>query len=177
MADRLIPIQAHDRGQAAEQGQAGAPASAKAPGLSLKGRALRHLSLREHSWLELQRKLAPHAESPEQLDRLRHELEAAGWLSAERFAESVAHRKAAKYGTARIQAELRQHQIPPDVADDVLSRLRDSELQRAHAAWSRRFDQPPQDAQARAKQHRFLAQRGFAGGVIQKILQGWTPEA
>ena len=56
--------------------------------LSLKGRALKYLAAREHSRLELQRKLAPHAESAEQVDAALNDLEARGFLSAERFAES-----------------------------------------------------------------------------------------
>ena len=153
-----------------------AEGAARKPGLSLKGRALRHLATREHSRVELERKLAPHAEAAEQLARVLDELEASGWLSAERFVASVSYRKASRYGLARIKAELRQHRIPDEVAATVLDELRGTELARAHALWSRRFDALPAAPEDRARQSRFLAQRGFSGGVIQQVLQGWVPD-
>mgnify|MGYP000975580650 CR=1 FL=1 len=78
---------------------------------SLRARALSYLARREHSRVEMRRKLAPHAESPEQLDSLLDTLEAQGLLSIERFAESVVHRRAGRFGAARIRQELRQHDL------------------------------------------------------------------
>ncbi|MEY3627860.1 MAG: hypothetical protein RL163_2359, partial [Pseudomonadota bacterium] len=46
--------------------------------ISLKGRALRLLSQREHSRVELERKLAAHEEEPGSLARALDELEAKG---------------------------------------------------------------------------------------------------
>lgn len=74
--------------------------------LSLKGRALKYLAQREHSRVELARKLAPHADDADDIDTVLDALQAAGWLSEERFVESVLHRKAARLGTARIRQEL-----------------------------------------------------------------------
>ena len=69
--------------------------------LSLKARALGYLSRREHSRAELRRKLAPHAESADEVEALLDWLEGENWLSNTRFAESVVHRRASRYGTAR----------------------------------------------------------------------------
>ena len=80
---------------------------------------MKYLAAREHSRVELTRKLAPHAESPEQVSQVLDELEQKGWLSAQRFAESMLHRKAARYGAARLKAELAQHQLPAEVASEV----------------------------------------------------------
>ena len=143
--------------------------------LSLKGRALKYLAAREHSRWELRRKLAPHAESLEQVDLALDELEARGLLSAERFAESVVHRKAARYGLARVQAELAQHRLPDDVAREALADLKSSELARAHAVWARRFGVVPESPQEQARQMRFLAGRGFATDVIRRIVRGESP--
>ncbi len=140
--------------------------------LSLKGRALKYLAAREHSRVELQRKLAPHAESPEQVDAALDELEAKGLLSAERFAESMLHRKAARFGAARIQAELAQHRLPTDIAQAVVRTLKDSELERAHALWARRYGSVAEDPHERARQARFLAARGFSGEVVCKVVRG-----
>ncbi len=141
-------------------------------GLSLKGRALRYLAAREHSRVELLRKLGPHAESPEQLNAVLDELAQKGFLSDERFAESVIHRKAARYGTARLKAELQQHRLPEDIAKAAIASLQATELSRARALWARRFGEPPATPQERARQMRFLAGRGFSGDVIRQVLKG-----
>ena len=75
-------------------------------GLSLKGRALRCLAQREHSRAELERKLAAHAESPEQLAQVLDELQAKDFISEARVIESVVNRRQAKLGASRIKHEL-----------------------------------------------------------------------
>ena len=144
--------------------------------LSLKGRALKYLAAREHSRAELTRKLAPHAESADEVARVLDELEARGFLSAERFAESVVHRKAARYGVARLKAELAQHQLPEDITRSVTQALRDSELDRAQALWVKRFGAVAQSPAELAKQMRFLAGRGFSGEVIRRVVKGAPQE-
>jgi regulatory protein len=131
--------------------------------------------MREHSRVELRRKLMPHAESAEQVDAVLEELEGRKLLSAERFAESVVHRKASRFGVARIQAELSQHQLPSDVAAAVVRTLRDTEFERAHRLWERRYGVLPLDATERARQARFLAARGFSTDVIRRVLKGECP--
>ena len=69
------------------------PRASRRPTLSLKGRALKYLAAREHSRVELTRKLAPHAESPEQVSQVLDELEQKGWLSAQRQAASSSSRR------------------------------------------------------------------------------------
>ena len=56
--------------------------------LSLKARALRYLAAREHSRIELQRKLAKYAQEGDDVDAVLDALERADFLSAERFSES-----------------------------------------------------------------------------------------
>jgi regulatory protein len=153
--------------------EGGAPQRRRPGGLSLKGRALKYLAAREHSRVELTRKLAPHAESPEQISQMLDELEAKGLLSAQRFADSVLHRKAARFGAARLQAELAQHQLPPDIAREATQHLRDTELARAHTLWARRYGgQTPETPEDKARQMRFLAGRGFSGDVIRRVIRG-----
>ena len=145
---------------------------ARKPSLSLKGRALKLLSMREHSRVELRRKLAPHAESVEQLEAVLDDMAAHRFLCLERFADSLVHRKAARFGAARIKAELSQHQLPSHVADAVVRSLRDTELERAHELWVRRFGQVATAPQELAKQARFLMARGFAGDVVRRVVRG-----
>ena len=62
--------------------------------------------MREHSRQELERKLAAHEEEPGQLARALDELEAKGFISPERVAESVLNRRAAPLGAGRIRQAL-----------------------------------------------------------------------
>ncbi|QMV71992.1 recombination regulator RecX [Comamonas piscis] len=144
--------------------------------LSLKGRALRYLAQREHSRAELQTKLAPHVEEGEDLAAILDELEAKGFISAERFVDSVIHTKAARYGANRVLQELRHKGVDAELVAEARERLRSTELERARVVWQRRFGTPPDSPQERAKQMRFLAGRGFGGDVVRKVLRGTDEE-
>jgi len=142
------------------------------PQLSLKGRALRLLSGREHSRSELERKLAAHEEEPGQLRRVLDELQAKGFIDHARVAESLIHRRAGKLGAARIRQELQAKGLDAELVAQTVAGLRATEVQRAREVWQRRFDAPPADAAERGKQTRFLAARGFDGEVIRRVLSG-----
>lgn len=139
--------------------------------LSLKGRALRYLSMREHSRVELRQKLQTHAPDADCLDQLLDELQAAGWLSDARFVASVVHRKAARFGAARLQSELSRHQLPKDLLQTAVSELRDTEFDRAWALWRKRYGQVALNPTELARQSRFLAGRGFSGDTIRQVLR------
>jgi regulatory protein len=147
------------------------------PQLSLKGRALRLLSQREHSRSELERKLARHAESPGDIARVLDELESRGFIDHERVAVSVVHRRAAKLGTLRIKQELQSKGLESELVNAAVAGLRASELDRAREVWGKKFGAPPQDANERAKQARFLAARGFDGDVIRRVLSQGSGDA
>jgi regulatory protein len=144
----------------------------RGPSLSLKGRALRLLSGREHSRSELERKLASHEEEPGQLRRVLDELQAKGFINHQRVADSVVHRRAAKLGAARIRQELQVKGLDPELVAQAVAGLRGTELQRAREVWRRKFERPPADAAERGKQTRFLVARGFAPEVVWRVLGG-----
>lgn len=139
-------------------------------GPSLKMRAVGYLSRREHARDELARKLAPHAEDPDEVERVLDALEKEGWLSTERFAQSLVHRRASRQGAARIVQELRQHGVDDAQVSELREQLRATEYERALEVWQKRFGARPEDRAAYAKQARFLASRGFAHDVIRRIL-------
>lgn len=139
--------------------------------LSLKGRALRYLAAREHSRAELARKLAPHEEEPGQVDAALDELEAKGLLSQDRFVESMLHRKAARFGAARLRQELQRHQLDPDAVAGAVSRLQATEYERALAVWQRKFGEVATEPGEQARQMRFLAGRGFSPEVIRRVVR------
>lgn len=142
-----------------------------ASGLSLKARAVGYLSRREHSRVELERKLARFGEESE-VRAVLDSLEKEGWLSTERYAQSVVHRLAAKQGTLRIVRELRQHGVSDAQISELRNELQSTELARAREVWRKRFGQLPTDAGQRAKQVRFLMSRGFGLATIRQVLRG-----
>jgi regulatory protein len=170
------------------------------PRLSLKARALQLLAQREHSRIELRRKLLAYANqqpagttkpdaavepgspamfarrlppTPEMqadVDALLEWLAENRHLSETRFLEARVRTRAARLGNLRIRQELAQHGL--QLAPDEARALRDSELARARQVWARKFDGPAGDAAGRARQLRFLAGRGFSADVIRRLLRG-----
>jgi regulatory protein len=139
---------------------------------SLKGRALRLLSQREHSRAELERKLATHEEVPGELAKALDELQARDFINEDRVIESVVHRRAGKLGAARVRQELSAKGLSGEAVAAAMEGLRESEFSRALAVWRKKFDQPAADPSERAKQIRFLMTRGFNAEVVRKIVQG-----
>ncbi len=137
---------------------------------SLKGRALRLLSQREHSRAELERKLRKHEEEPGSLARALDELAAKDFISEARVVQSVLHQRATRLGAVRVRQELLHKGIAPELVAEAVAGLQGSELERAREVWRRRFGELPRDAIERSKQARFLMARGFDGGVVAKVL-------
>jgi regulatory protein len=133
----------------------------------LKARALRYLVRREHSRAELARKLAPHAASGQAVEDLLDSLLSKKQLSDERFAEERARSLSRKYGSAKIRQDLKAR----GVADDVIDRLSSGgEEERARHILARKYRQPADSREERAKRARFLQGRGFSYEVIKKAL-------
>ena len=143
--------------------------------LSLKGRALRLLAGREHSRAELERKLGPHAQTPEHLEQVLDELQAKDFISEARVVASVINRRQAKLGASRIKRELQGKGIAADIVAEAMGGLKATELERAREVWRKKFDSKtdagitPAD---RAKQMRFLAARGFGAEAIRRAVSG-----
>lgn len=143
---------------------------------SLKGRALRLLSGREHSRAELERKLQRYEEEPGSLALALDDLQAKGFISEQRVVESVVNRRAAKLGASRIKQELQGKGLAPEMVAEAVIALRASELARAREVWRKKYGHPPQDAGERARQMRFLSSRGFGGDTIHRVVSGGEDE-
>ncbi len=146
--------------------------NAKRPQRTLKGRALGFLSRREYSRAELSRRLRPYVEAADDLESLLDGLERDGWLSNERFVESVVHRRATRMGGARIADELKRHAVGDTLISETASKLAQTETARVQAVWEKKYGTLPETPAERAKQARFLAVRGFSGSTIGKVLKG-----
>lgn len=142
-------------------------------GLSLRARAVGLLSRREHSRVELSRKLSLHAQSPEELNTLLDALAKEGWQSDQRFVQGFVHRKAGQQGLAKIAQELTQQGIEAGQVAQVRLELKDSELERAQSVWQKKFGTSgaPTNSAEYGRQGRFLASRGFSHDVIHRLLK------
>jgi regulatory protein len=138
---------------------------------TLRERALRLLARREHARVELSRKLAPHAESAEQLAALLDDLTARRLLSDERYVEMRLNARSARFGNARLAHELRTQGVADELVSEALANGED-ELTRARQVWQRKFGEAPADAGERARQMRFLMSRGFSGETIRRVMRG-----
>lgn len=138
--------------------------------ISLRDRALAMLARREHTRAEMTRKLSPHCESPEQVEQLLDMLAARGWLSETRFAESRANTLARRFGSRKIEYDLKNRGVSAEVVEQTVERTRAQELENCRAAWQRKFGALPQDAAERGRQMRFLAGRGFSAETVRQVL-------
>ncbi|QWE00202.1 regulatory protein RecX [Polynucleobacter sp. JS-Mosq-20-D10] len=159
---------------------------------SLKARALRLLSMREYSRKGLATKLAestarslkfnPTLEDGDipvtgiplatQIEAVLDDFEARGWLSDERFAEALVRRRSERYGTRKIQDELTQAGVDSAKTVNLLRKLKETEYQRAHELWLRKFGALATEQKERARQYRFLASKGFSSDVVSRVVAG-----
>ncbi|MCK7493408.1 MAG: recombination regulator RecX [Comamonadaceae bacterium] len=146
------------------------------PALSLKGRALRCLARREHSRVELERKLErPREPSPASWQRALDELQAKGFINEQRVVESVLHRARRP---PRRRARPKQELQAKGIGRRGRGRRRwrscsGTELERAREVWRKKFGEPAR-RRRRAGRNRcsFLASRGFGAEAIRRVVQG-----
>jgi regulatory protein len=136
--------------------------------------ALRLLARREHSEQELTAKLADRGYTPEAVATVTAALKDKRLLSDERFVEEfVAARTRRGSGPLKIREELRGRGIAPELVDQALGARKQEWAAGAEAARRKRFGAaPPKDFQERARQARFLQQRGFSLEDIRAALKG-----
>ena len=139
--------------------------------LSLRERALALLARREHTRAELARKLSPNAESAEAVEVLLDELAARGWLSEVRFAESRANTLSRKFGSRKIEYDLKSRGVSAEVIERTVERALEQELDNCRAAWLKKFGVQPQSAAEHGRQMRFLAGRGFSAETVRRVLK------
>lgn len=137
---------------------------------SLRERALRCLSRRDHSRVELARKLAPYG-TAEEIEAVLDRMGELSLQSDPRMAASWVRAHAGRFGRARLRNELERRGIARDLIDETLDGGEiASELERARGVWQSRFSAPA-DAREWARQARFLHARGFAADIVRSVLR------
>ena len=139
---------------------------------SIRHRALDLLARREHSRLELARKLKQREFTFQEIEPCLDQLQADDLLSNERFANAYARMRSCNgFGPERILRELVERGIDDYLASQALRNLKADWLTNAREVRSKKYgDQPSQDFAERVKQARFLNYRGFSHDIINIIL-------
>ncbi len=136
--------------------------------------ALRLLARREHSTRELTTKLTARGYEQQTVLAVIEALADRNLLSEGRFVdEFVASRLRRGSGPVKIREELRGRGVAESLVDNALSERRREWLTNAEAARRKRFGAKlPGDFEERARQARFLQQRGFTVEQIRQVLKG-----
>ena len=135
-------------------------------------RGLRWLARREHTRLELERKLAPYVEDASELESLLDDFTARGWLSETRAVEQLVKAKRHRFGAARIRQTLLEKGVAQDLIASALASVKDTELEAARGVWTRKFRSAPASSAERARHVRFLQSRGFSVDVALRVVRG-----
>lgn len=139
---------------------------------AIRKAAMDLLARREHSVLELERKLRQRGAVSELITPELEKLIQDGLLSERRYLESyVRSRAQSGRGPARIREELSQRGLPRGAIDQQLQDCGIDWDEQLQELWQRKFGQLPRDNKEMAKQARFLLYRGFAMDAVQRLLR------
>ena len=138
---------------------------------SLGSRALSFLARREHSRVELARKLAKHATERDDIEALLDALVTKGWLSEARYAEQVIRTKARRFGPLKVAHYLRAKGVDGEAISAGLRAAGHDGVSSIETVWKSRFHAPPADDREKARQARFLQARGFPFDEILRFMK------
>ena len=135
---------------------------------SASERAVGYLAHREHSALELSRKLEKAGFDENDINNTLLSLQQAGLQSDLRYAESYVNSRINRgYGSVRIRMELKERGVASDIITKSLQQTDVDWFALAAQVRSKRFGElKPDDFKERAKQQRFLQYRGFTHDEI-----------
>ena len=138
-----------------------------------KATAVRLLSRRDHSQLELKRKLELREFSREEIADALDDLIKRDYLSDERFSEAYIHMRRQKgFGPLRIGMELNERGVDESVYNDYLQPYNDSWMDVLERTYQTKYRGAPiKDFQEKAKRMRFLQYRGFTLDNIHKVIK------
>jgi regulatory protein len=135
--------------------------------------ALKLLAIREHSRLELARKLSARGFDPDAVEAVLAGLADQGALDEVRLTETYITERVGKgFGPIRIRAELREKGLADAAITPFLDAKNDEWPTLLVEAHNRRFGQsPPTDQADYGRRGRFLEQRGFPPELIHRHLR------
>lgn len=139
--------------------------------VSIRRAAMNLLARREHGHVELTRKLRQRGADPEMIEIELQRLIDDGLLSEQRFLESYIRSRAnSGRGPRRISEELAQRGVERNVVEQALNAAEIDWNENMCDLWQRRFAGEIVDLKDKARQTRFLIQRGYAADDIRRLL-------
>lgn len=137
-------------------------------------RAIGLLTRREHSRLELARKLAQRGVAREEADAAVSKLAEAGWQDDARFAGSLLRSRAGSgYGPLYIRAELGTHGLAGETIAAAMAGFDGCWVENARDLLRRRFgENAEQTPQQRRKAADLLVRRGFSMEQVRAAMSG-----
>jgi len=140
--------------------------------LSAKSVAVKLLSRREHSALEIRDKLLKRDFEEDEVAQAISELQQGDWLSDERFAEAYIRMRQQKgFGPIRIAIELNERGVDESIVDSYLHAGDESWLQTLTQQYSKKYkNKAIEDYNDKAKRIRFLQYRGFSLDMIYRVI-------
>ncbi len=142
------------------------------PERSIRNTALDLLSRREHTRLELSRKLKAKKFSSSEIDELLSLLKSEGLQSDARYTESYVYlRRQRGFGPMKIKLELQERGVSTHLIDTHVDADSQAWLNTARREYVKKFgDQTAESLKEKAKRVRFLQSRGFTSDIIRKTL-------
>ncbi len=138
-------------------------------------RTLGLLSRRDHSAMELRRKLSSRGYDDDLVEQVLEQLESRGLQSDELFARNyVQSRRGRGFGPVKIAAELRQHGIDRQLLSDLVDERDRGWLLECQRLMERKFSRATGavDRKEKLRRSRFLLQRGFPPSMVSRLLDG-----
>lgn len=154
-----------------KSGKGGTSGSPTADARSVYDKALGLLVRRDHSVRELKTKLAQRGHTGVEAADAVAKLTEQTYQSDERFAGSMARKRAGQgYGPRRIQAELKSHAMADPTIRDAIETVDTDWLKLAAEQLRRRYGgKPPAGGEERAKRAQFLLRRGFDTATVRAV--------
>jgi len=133
---------------------------------------MRLVARREHTRLELTKKLIVRGFERGDVDTLLNYFEEKGWLDERRYIDIFLRAKRCRYGSLKLIRELEVRGISRDLIEEVRPGIQSGELDAAQGVWQKRFGVQPKNSTELAKQIRFMQSRGFEQEVIKSVVNG-----
>lgn len=132
------------------------------------------LARREHSRRELEQKLLARGFAVSEISAELDALERERLLSETRFATQFVGRRARRGdGPVKIRAELMQRGVSDELIEQELQQVEEDWLREAERVREKKFGRAiPETYEERARQARFLQNRGYTLEQIRKVLRG-----
>lgn len=135
---------------------------------NIRDKSIAFLARREHSQLELRRKLSAQGFSDDLIENELNELLTKDLQCDARFTESyIRTRRMSGFGPRRIAAELRSKGVSETLIEENINIHSDEWWEQMTALCEKRFS----DNHSRDKQFRFLLQKGYTPEAIHRWLR------